>query len=79
MESASLFVGDVPAVAPGARHYRLECSHGSTWALTLPGRTHAGDALALELLVLRHRRSTGCHCADQAPERAEPGWATAAV
>lgn len=68
MGLASLVVGEVPAIAPGVRRYRLDCAHGSTSALLLPGRSPVGDLVALEMLALRHRRSTGCGCADVMPE-----------
>jgi hypothetical protein len=68
VESASLVVGDVPAVASGARRYRLDCAHGSTSVLLLPGRSPIGDVVAVEMLVLRHCRTTGCQCASTMPE-----------
>lgn len=64
MESTRLIVGDVPEVASGARRYRLDCAHGSTSVLLLPGRSPVGEAVAVDMLVLRHGRSTSCECAD---------------
>ncbi len=68
MQLASLVVGDVPAFASGARRYRLDCAHGSTSVVLLPGRSPIGDVVAVEMLVLRHSRSTGCQCARAMPE-----------
>ena len=68
MGSTSLVVGNVPAIAPDASGYRLDCAHGSTSVLLLPGRSSIGDVVALDLLALRHRRDTGCACANTMPE-----------
>lgn len=69
MGSASLVVGDVPAIAPDARGYRLDCAHGSTSVVMLPGRSPIGEVVALDMLAVRHRRTIGCACADEMPER----------
>ncbi len=80
MELASLVVGDAPAIASGARRYRLDCSHGSTSVLLLPGRSPMGEVVALQMLGIRHHRSTGCRCADAPTEPvADPAQTRIAV
>jgi hypothetical protein len=78
VDQAVLTVGGVPALAADARRYRLECAHGATWAVVLPGRSSAGDSVAVAILITRHAREVGCRCAerlsdlmaDPAPSRA---------
>lgn len=70
MDQALLTVSDVPNFE-AARRYRLDCEHGSSWALVLPGRSGAGDSVALVALGARHGRENGCRCAE-ASERLLP-------
>lgn len=75
MEPAQLTVRDVPTLEAATRRYRLDCSHGSTWALVLPGRSSAADSVALVMLSARHAREVGCRCAETLPTPiADPGW-----
>lgn len=75
MEAAGLTVCDVPTLAEGARRYRLDCSHGTTWALVLPARSSLVDDVAMVMLSARHAREVGCRCAVTLPGPiAEPRW-----
>jgi hypothetical protein len=74
VQQALLTVSDVPTF-DAARRYRLDCEHGSSWALVLPGRSGAGDSVALVVLGARHGRENGCRCAEAMPRPvADPGW-----
>lgn len=68
MDQVLLTVRDVPKLSPAARRYRVDCAHGSTWAIVLPGRSSAADSVALVMLSARHAREAGCRCADALPE-----------
>ncbi|OGN86614.1 MAG: hypothetical protein A2X23_04520 [Chloroflexi bacterium GWC2_73_18] len=62
MAGTNLVVREAPAVGPGSRRYRLDCAHGSTSAVVLPGGSPLGEQIALQMLLLRHDRDNGCRC-----------------
>ena len=62
MSGAELSIGEAPAMGPGAKHYRLECAHGRTSVVLLPGSSALGDLIALQMLVVRHGGENGCRC-----------------
>lgn len=53
---------DAPALAVGARCYRLTCPHGVSSAAVLPGRGRVADLVVLDVLLARHHRSWRCAC-----------------
>ena len=65
MVQASLVIRDAPAVQPGAKRYRIDCAHGSTWAVILPGRSSLGEVVGLQMLTMRHDRQNGCRCSHE--------------
>jgi len=75
MTPVSLTIRDVPAIATGARSFRLDCPHGSAWALVVSDGGSLAESVALQMLELRHGRTTGCRCADDvsAPQN-DPSW-----
>ncbi len=62
MEQSAFTVRDVPTIGPGVRRFVLECLHGRTAGLVLPGRKPVADLIVLDLLRVRHNREQGCRC-----------------
>ena len=62
MGQADFLVRDDPRIGPGAKRILLECAHGRTSAVVLPGRKPLADLVVLDLLRIRHDRQQGCDC-----------------
>ena len=62
MDRAEFVVRGLPALGPGAKRIQLECSHGRTFGLLVPGRKPITDQVVLDLLRVRHDRDNKCHC-----------------
>lgn len=62
MDQADFLVRDDPRIGPGAKRILLECAHGRTSAVVLPGRKPLADLVVLDLLKIRHDRRQGCDC-----------------
>lgn len=62
MSQAQFVVRDAPALGPEGKRYALECPHGSTSAVLLPGRSALSNPVVLDLLVARHDRAYECRC-----------------
>jgi len=62
VDQAEFVVRDHPVLGPGVRQVKLECSHGRTFAVLLPGSKPISDQVVLDLLGVRHQRGNACHC-----------------
>lgn len=64
MASATFSIANVERLPAPAQQLRLECAHGRTALVLLPGRGPHGAAVAMELLIADHVRRHHCACPD---------------
>lgn len=76
MSGTEFTARDDPGLGPGARVYRLACSHGVSSALLLQGRKPVADLVVLDMLLTGHHRSQRCQCVPALPTTS-PGPARA--
>jgi hypothetical protein len=62
MDQAEYLVRDHPDLGPGVKRVKLECSHGRTFGLLIPGTKPISVQVALDLLAVRHDGQHQCHC-----------------
>jgi len=62
MTKATLEIHDGSIFGLAAKRFELDCGHGQTSTVLLPGRGPHGYAAALEMLIVRHERQHGCAC-----------------
>jgi len=60
--TATLTIGRAEGVAPDARRYVVDCPHGTTEALVLPGRDTPPAAVVVRYLLESHDQAEGCRC-----------------
>jgi hypothetical protein len=60
--TATLSIGRAPEVAVDARVYVVDCPHGTTEGLVLPGRAGLPAALIVRSLLRSHDAHEGCRC-----------------
>ncbi len=63
MNEGDSSVRDETAIEPDVRRFVVECAHGHTAGVVLPGRKPIADIVVLDLLRVRHNRIQGCRCA----------------
>jgi len=64
MASATFSIVAAERLPTPAQQLRLECVHGRTSLVLLPGRGPHGAAVAVELLIADHVRRHRCACPD---------------
>jgi hypothetical protein len=64
MASATFSITDAQRFPAPTQQLRLECAHGRTSLVLLPGRGPHGAAVAVELLIAHHVRRHHCACPD---------------
>jgi len=62
MTKPTLEIRDGFILGMAAKRFELDCVHGQTSTVFLPGRGPHGYAVLLELLIARHERQHGCRC-----------------
>lgn len=62
MDQAEYLIRDYPALGPGVKRVKLECSHGRTFGLLIPGTKPISVQVVLDLLGVRHDGQNQCHC-----------------
>jgi len=60
--TATLTVRPAPEAGPGARCFELDCPHGTTQALLIPGQAVPTDGALIRYLIERHHRQERCAC-----------------
>jgi hypothetical protein len=59
---ATLSIARAPGVDPDARRYVVDCPHGTTEGVVLPGRKVVPAASIVRALLASHDREEGCTC-----------------
>ena len=49
--------------------YVVDCDHGTTRLLTIPGRVAIPELAAVQTAIARHYSEEGCHCTRQLRKR----------
>lgn len=60
--TATLTIDRRSTLAPDARRYVVDCPHGTTESVVLPGREPVPAAAIVRALLASHDRAEGCGC-----------------
>lgn len=75
MADMTFSASDAHRVGPGVRRYSIECDHGASSALLLPGERPLADLVVLDMLLVGHHRRQGCRCTPAMPALTTEGRA----
>lgn len=62
MDTALYTIRDAPGLGPGGKRVLVECPHGFTSGVVLPGQKDLPGLVFLDLVSVRHERENRCGC-----------------
>jgi len=71
----TFIASDAQSMGPGVRRYSIECDHGASSALLLPGDKPLADLVVLDMLLVGHHRRQRCQCIPAMPALTTEGRA----